>query len=98
MSEPRQLPGAILAHIARELNISITSLLATLKLLDEGGTIPFIARYRKEATGNLDEVVVGSIQERTTYFREMEDRRATILSSISEQGKLTDELKAKMIL
>jgi uncharacterized protein len=96
MSELKQLPAAILAHISRELNISISSLLATLKLLDEGGTIPFIARYRKEATGNLDEVVVGAIQEKTTYFREMEDRRATILSSIAEQGKLTDELKKKI--
>jgi uncharacterized protein len=96
MSELKQLPAAILAHIARELNISIASLLATLKLLDEGGTIPFIARYRKEATGNLDEVVVGAIQEKTNYFREMEDRRATILSSIAEQGKLTDELKKKI--
>lgn len=96
MSEPKQLPAAILVHIARELNISIQSLLATLKLLDEGGTIPFIARYRKEATGNLDEVVVGAVQERAAYFREMEDRRATILASIAEQGKLTDELKVKI--
>jgi uncharacterized protein len=62
MSEPKQLPVAILTHIARELNVSIKSLLATLQLLDEGGTIPFIARYRKEATGNLDEVAVGAIQ------------------------------------
>ena len=96
MSEPKALPVAILAHIAKELDVSIHSLLATLQLLDEGGTIPFIARYRKEATGNLDEVVVGAIQEKTTYFREMEDRRATILSSIAEQGKLTDELKVKI--
>jgi uncharacterized protein len=94
MSEPKQLPAAILAHIARELSISTRSLLATLQLLDEGGTIPFIARYRKEASGNLDEVAVGAIQEKLAYFREMEDRRATILSSIAEQGKLTDELKA----
>ncbi len=60
MSELKQLPAAILAYTAFQLNISITSLLATLKLLDEGGTIPFIARYRKEATGNLDEVAVGA--------------------------------------
>jgi uncharacterized protein len=96
MSEPKELPAAILAHISRELNISIHSLLAVLQLLDEGGTIPFIARYRKEATGNLDEVAVGAIQERAGYFREMEDRRATILASISEQGKLAPELKAKI--
>jgi uncharacterized protein len=96
MSEPKQLPVAILTHIARELNVSIKSLLATLQLLDEGGTIPFIARYRKEATGNLDEVAVGAIQEKIAYFREMEDRRATILASIEEQGKLTPDLKVKI--
>jgi uncharacterized protein len=96
MSEPKQLPVAIITHIARELNVSIKSLLATLQLLDEGGTIPFIARYRKEATGNLDEVAVGAIQEKIAYFREMEDRRATILASIQEQGKLTPELKLKI--
>jgi uncharacterized protein len=96
MSEPKQLPAAILAHIARELNVSIQSLLATLQLLDEGGTVPFIARYRKEATGNLDEVAIGAIQEKIEYFREMEDRRRTILSSIEGQGKLTPELKAKI--
>lgn len=96
MSEPKALPVAILTHIAKELSVSLHSLTATLQLLDEGGTIPFIARYRKEATGNLDEVAVGAIQEKTAHFREMEDRRATILSSIAEQGKLTDELKAKI--
>ena len=96
MSEPKQLPVAILVHIAGELKISIHNLVATIQLLDEGGTIPFIARYRKEATGNLDEVVVAAIQERTNYFRDMEDRRATILSSIAEQGKLTPDLKAKI--
>ena len=96
MSEPKALPAEILTHIARELNISLHSLVAVIQLLDEGGTIPFIARYRKEVTGNLDEVVVGAIQEKAAYFREMEDRRATILSSIAEQGKLTDDLKAKI--
>ena len=64
-------------------------LVATIELLDEGGTVPFIARYRKEATGNLDEVQIRSIEEKLAYFRELQDRRATILASIEEQGKLT---------
>jgi uncharacterized protein len=71
-------------------------LTATIELLDEGGTVPFIARYRKEATGNLDEVQIRSIEEKLNYFRELEDRRATVLASIQEQGKLTDELKARI--
>ncbi|MBV8436263.1 MAG: RNA-binding transcriptional accessory protein [Silvibacterium sp.] len=96
MPEQKTLPGAIVAHIAQQLNIPVKSVLATLELLDEGGTVPFIARYRKEATGNLDEVAIGAIQEKVAYFRELEDRRATVLSSISEQGKLTPELKAKI--
>ncbi len=67
-----------------------------MSLLDEGGTVPFIARYRKESTGNLDEVQIQRIQEKVEYFRELEDRRETILRSIEEQGKLTPELKAKI--
>ncbi len=96
MSEQKQLPTAILIHIAKQLNVSIQSLLATLALLDGGGTVPFIARYRKEATGNLDEVAIGAIEEKAAYFRELEERRATILNSIEEQGKLTPELKSKI--
>ena len=64
MLEQKQLPGAILIHIAQQLNIPVKSVLATLNLLNEGGTVPFIARYRKEATGNLDEVAIGTIQEK----------------------------------
>ncbi len=71
-------------------------LVAVIELLDEGGTVPFIARYRKEATGNLDEVKVRAIEEKLTYFREFVARRETILASIAEQGKLTDELKARI--
>ena len=69
---------------------------AVIELLDGGATVPFIARYRKEATGNLDEVRVREIQEKLEYFRELEDRRETVLASIQEQGKLTPELKAKI--
>lgn len=71
-------------------------LVAVIQLLDEGGTVPFIARYRKEATGNLDEVQIRAIEEKLAYFRELEERRETILASIAEQGKLTDELKKKI--
>ncbi len=92
----KALPTPVLLHIAKLLEISLQSLVATIALFDEGGTVPFIARYRKEATGNLDEVKILSIQEKLEYFRELEDRRATVLASIAEQGKLTPELQAKI--
>jgi protein Tex len=88
------LPTHILVHIAKELNVSLKSLVAVITLLDEGATVPFIARYRKEATGNLDEVAIASIEEKAAYFRELEERRETVLSTIEEQGKLTPELRA----
>jgi uncharacterized protein len=71
-------------------------LIACIELMDEGGTVPFIARYRKEATGNLDEVQIRAIEEKLAYFRELADRRATVLRTIEEQGKLTDELRARI--
>ncbi len=96
MSEQKQLPGAIVVHISRQLNIPVKSALAVLGLLETGGTMPFIARYRKEATGNLDEVAIGAIGEKAEYFRELEARRETVLNSIHEQGKLTPELKSQI--
>src|ERR1700761_2863579 len=96
MSETKSLPPEILVHIAQTLNLPVRGLVAVIELLDDGGTVPFIARYRKEATGNLDEVQIRDIEEKLAYFRELQDRRATILASISEQGKLTDELKARI--
>ena len=69
----------------------------TVALLDEGATVPFIARYRKEATGELDEVEVRRLQERLAYHRELEERRRTILKAIDEQGRLTPELRARII-
>src|SRR5581483_1786049 len=90
------LSPAILQHISKELNIALRSLVATIELLDQDATVPFIARYRKEVTGNLDEVQIRSIQEKTEYFRELEDRRKTVLKSIEEQGKLTPELQHKI--
>jgi uncharacterized protein len=78
------------------LNVPLKGLVAVIELLDDGGTVPFIARYRKEATGNLDEVQILAIQEKLAYFRELLERKETILASIAEQGKLTDELKARI--
>lgn len=87
----------MLDDISLELNISPRQVAAVAKLLEEGCTVPFIARYRKEAHGNLDEVQIGAIQERLAYYRELEARRETVLSSIIQQGKLTDELKARIL-
>jgi uncharacterized protein len=96
MPQQTALPTPLLIHIAGLLNIPLKSFVATIQLLDEGGTVPFIARYRKEVTGNLDEVVIAAIEEKLAYFRELEDRRATVLNTIEELGKLTPELKAKI--
>ena len=92
----KNLSPEILLHVSQTLNIPMRGLVAVIELLDEGGTVPFIARYRKEATGNLDEVQVRDIEEKLSYFRELQSRRETILASIAEQGKLTDELKARI--
>jgi uncharacterized protein len=96
IKELKTLPPEILLHVAQTLNIPLRSLIAVIELLDDGGTVPFIARYRKEATGNLDEVQILDCEEKLAYFRDLIDRRETILASIAEQGKLTDELKARI--
>ena len=75
--------------IAEELGLPASGVRAVVRLLEEGSTVPFIARYRKEATGSLDEVQIRAIEERRTYLIEMEDRRKAILESIESQGKLT---------
>ncbi len=82
--------------LSHELALSERAVLAVIELLEGGNTVPFIARYRKEATGNLDEVQIRAIQERLTYLQELEDRRKTILASIESQGKLTDDLRAQI--
>ena len=84
-------------RIANELGVRAAQVIATVQLLDEGATVPFIARYRKEVTGNLDDTQLRTLEERLTYLREMEDRRAAILASIEEQGKMTPELKADIL-
>jgi uncharacterized protein len=84
-------------YISKELQLPLASVTAVCKLLEEGNTVPFIARYRKEATGNLDEVQIRQIGEKHTYLKEIQERKETILKSIEEQGKLTDELKSKIV-
>jgi protein Tex len=96
MADAKILSPEILLHIAKSLNLPLHSLIAVIGLLNEGGTVPFIARYRKEATGNLDEVQIRDIEEKLVYFRDLVSRRETILASIFEQGKLTDDLKARI--
>ena len=96
MTDKKNLSPEILLHIAKTLNLPLKGVVAVIELLDDGGTVPFIARYRKEATGNLDEVQILAIEENLAYFRDLADRRETILASIAEQGKLTDELKARI--
>jgi uncharacterized protein len=96
MSELQALSPDLLIHVAQALRVPMKGLLATIELLDESATVPFIARYRKEATGNLDEVQIRAIEERLLYFRELVSRKQTILASIQEQGKLTDELKGRI--
>src|SRR6476659_8031193 len=96
MPELKALPTQILLHIAKLLNVPMKGLAAVIELLDEGATVPFIARYRKEVTGNLDEVQIRDIQEKLEYFRELEERKETVLESIESQGKLTPELKARI--
>jgi len=96
MKETKNLSPELLVHIAQTLNLPLRGIVAVIELLDDGGTVPFIARYRKEATGNLDEVQILDISEKLAYFRDLAERRETILASIAEQGKLTDELKARI--
>ncbi len=83
--------------LAAELSLPRSGVAAVVKLFAEGATVPFIARYRKEATGGLDEVQIRTIEERHAYLKELEERRAVVLAEIGRQGKLTDELKKKLL-
>ena len=83
----------IIKAIAGELGVNTNQVAATVTLLDEGSTVPFIARYRKEVTGNLDDTQLRTLEERLIYLRELEDRRGAIIASIDEQGKMTDALR-----
>ena len=84
----------ILLQIAAELNARPAQIQAAVELLDGGATVPFIARYRKEATDGLDDIQLRELETRLAYLRELEDRRAAVLKSIADQGKLTPELAA----
>lgn len=85
---------SIINTLSKELGIKTTQAEAAIKLIDEGNTIPFIARYRKEVTGSLDDEVLRNLYERLVYLRNLEEKKETILKSIEEQGKLTDELRS----
>lgn len=82
--------------IAQELSVSPAQIESVIKLIDEGSTIPFIARYRKEATGGLDDAQLRTLEERLTYLRNLETRKAEVINSIKEQGKLTEELRTSI--
>ena len=82
--------------VATELAIKEKQVDAVISLIEEGGTVPFIARYRKEATGSLDEVIIANIRDRVSQLKELDKRREAILKSIDEQGKLTPELAKKI--
>jgi uncharacterized protein len=86
--------SSIVSRISAELSVKPSQVDAAAALLDQGATVPFIARYRKEATGGLDDTQLRTLEQRLGYLRELEDRRATVLQSITEQGKLTPELEA----
>ncbi len=91
------LAPALIARVAAELSLGTGQVQRTLALFDEGATLPFVARYRKEVTGGLDEVQLRDVRERADYLQELEDRRAAILKSVEEQGKLDDVLRAAIL-
>ena len=86
----------IIKILQEELGIRRGQVETTIKLIDEGNTIPFIARYRKEVTGALNDEILRNLYERLTYLRNLEDKKQSVLGSIEEQGKLTEELKARI--
>jgi uncharacterized protein len=92
-----KIAQSVARRIAEDINATITQVDAAITLLDEGATVPFIARYRKEATMGLDDTQLRRLEERLLYLRDMEDRRTTIIKSIEEQGKLSDELKLSLM-
>lgn len=90
------LNDKLIDRVAAELNVAPHQARAALALFDEGATVPFVARYRKEVTGGLDDLQLRTLAERATYLQELADRRAAVLASITEQGKLDDSLRAKI--
>ena len=92
--DPAALSARIYAQLAQELGVNTWQVKAAVEMLDGGATVPFIARYRKEATGTLDDAQLRDLEERLRYLRELEDRRRAVLEAIAAQGKLTEELEA----
>lgn len=86
----------LIAKLAEELKLRKTDVEAAVKLIDEGNTIPFIARYRKEATGGMDDVALRALEERLSYLRNLEERKQDVIALIDAQGKLTDELRSQI--
>ena len=97
MKQLEELKLDILNNVAKELNLNLSQIENTVKLFDEGATVPFIARYRKEVTGNLDEEQIREVIEKVTYYRNLEKRKEEVLRLIEEQGKLTEELKKSIV-
>jgi protein Tex len=91
------VPPSVAAAIATELAVREPQVRAAVDLLDGGATVPFIARYRKEVTGGLDDAQLRRLEERLRYLRELEERRAAVLESIGAQGKLDDALRAQIM-
>ena len=87
----------IALQLAKELQIKKEQVEVTVKLIDEGNTIPFIARYRKDVTGNLNDEVLRNLNERLTYLRNLCDKQEQVISSIEEQGKMTEELRKQIL-
>ena len=87
----------IILALTEELKVEKWQVVAAVKLIDEGNTIPFISRYRKEATGALNDEVLRNLYERLNYLRNLEDKKTQVLASIEEQGKLTEELKKQIL-
>lgn len=98
LTDSGSLMDSISTRIATELGVRPQQVTATIALLDEGATVPFIARYRKEITGSLDDTQLRNLEERLRYLRELDERRTSILASIDEQGKLTPELQQAIAL
>jgi uncharacterized protein len=94
---PSQTVKSVNARLAEELAVDERRVAAAVQLLDDGATVPFIARYRKEVTGSLDDGQLRTLEERLGYLRELDDRRVAVLASIEEQGKLTDELRTALM-
>ena len=87
----------IIQALTQELQVEKWQIEAAVKLIDEGNTIPFISRYRKEATGELNDEQLRKLYERLVYLRNLEEKKTQVLSSIEEQGKLTEELKKQIL-